>query len=55
MSLDDYLWRFGILNTIILIVIGAKYGHTGRLDYDSTTLMNKAQFYHLMTSIFQVM
>jgi hypothetical protein len=54
MSFDKYLWRFGGLSTVALIMLGAKYGHTGRLDQDSTSLFNKAQFYHLLTSIFQV-
>jgi hypothetical protein len=36
---------------IALIGLGARYGHAGRLDQDSVSLFNKAQFYHLINSI----
>ena len=50
MSFDNYLWRLGTGSSLGLILIGAKYGHAGRLDADSASLLNKAQVYHLMTS-----
>lgn len=50
MLFEDCLWRFGAASTVGLILVGAKYGHAGRLDADSMGLLNKSQVYHLMTS-----
>lgn len=50
MNFDTLLWRFGGFSTLGLVLLGAKYGHTGTLDDDSMRLFNKAQVYHLLAN-----
>jgi hypothetical protein len=50
MDINTLLWRFGCGSTLALIALGAKYGHTGRLDADGVSLFNKSQVYHMLTS-----
>lgn len=50
MDFDTFLWRFGSFSTLGLVLLGAKYGHTGTLDEDSVKLFNKSQVYHLLAN-----
>jgi hypothetical protein len=46
----SWIFKLGCLSMVSLIGIGARYGHRGKLDEDSTALFNKAQLYHLSNS-----
>lgn len=50
MEFNSLLWKLGCASTVALIGMGAKFGHTGRLDADGVALFNKAQVYHLLSS-----
>ena len=40
-------FKLACLSMLSGVVMGARYGHTGRLDEDSTALFQKAQLYNM--------
>jgi hypothetical protein len=48
-------FKLACLSMLSGVVLGAKYGHTGRLDQDSTALFQKAQLYNMSNGICSLM
>ena len=47
----NILFKMGCLGMLTFLGMGARYGHTGTLEQNSTTLFHKAQLYHFANSI----